>query len=223
MAKKKKVTEWVLNPATNRYKLNQSNNVGSVSEKIRKCAPKTEDEWRNYYFRCVRRKKKLVDLGKQLYEKVQNNLIPEINAITEDDCVNYIINLVITKTYEGYVREKETIYGVLQKEFDETIQEAPDDWDRRYNVDYYIKIGECYIGLQVKPYASTPTLPQINKERLIQQTTHDEFENIYGGKVFFVFSYKIDKRTRKKIIYGKEDLIKKVKNEINRLKTLQSL
>ena len=36
--------------------LNFKRNVGAVSEAIRKCAPKTADEWREYYFAQVRSK-----------------------------------------------------------------------------------------------------------------------------------------------------------------------
>ncbi len=48
--------EWILNSATNRFQLNFKRNVGAVSEPIRKCAPKTVDGWREYYFAQVRSK-----------------------------------------------------------------------------------------------------------------------------------------------------------------------
>jgi hypothetical protein len=46
--------EWILNSAMNRFQLNFKRNVGPTSESIRKCAPKTKDEWRKYYFTHVR-------------------------------------------------------------------------------------------------------------------------------------------------------------------------
>ncbi|MDI7252773.1 MAG: MjaI family restriction endonuclease, partial [Actinomycetota bacterium] len=33
------------------------------------------------------------------------------------------------------------------------------EWDRRYNVDFFIRVGEKFIGIQVKP-AGYPYLPQ---------------------------------------------------------------
>ena len=41
--------EWILNSAMNRFQLNFKRNVGPTSEGIRQCAPRTIDEWRDYY------------------------------------------------------------------------------------------------------------------------------------------------------------------------------
>ena len=38
--------EWILNSAMNRFQLNFKRNVGPTSESIRKCTPKTVEEWR---------------------------------------------------------------------------------------------------------------------------------------------------------------------------------
>ncbi|HQI39392.1 MAG TPA: MjaI family restriction endonuclease [Spirochaetota bacterium] len=43
--------EWILNSVMNRFQLNFKRNVVPTSESIRKCAPKTIDEWREYYFK----------------------------------------------------------------------------------------------------------------------------------------------------------------------------
>ena len=45
--------EWILNSAMNRFQLNFKRNVGPTSESIRQCAPKTVEEWREYYFKNV--------------------------------------------------------------------------------------------------------------------------------------------------------------------------
>lgn len=39
--------EWILNSATNRFQLNFKRNVGATSEEIRKCSPKSLEEWKN--------------------------------------------------------------------------------------------------------------------------------------------------------------------------------
>ena len=43
--------EWILNIATNRWGLNKKESVGPVSDWIRECAPKTLEEWREFYLK----------------------------------------------------------------------------------------------------------------------------------------------------------------------------
>ena len=107
--------EWVLNSATNRFQLNFKRNVGATSEEIRNCAPRSLEEWMEYYFDNVRTQEQIIELGKKLYVKITEVLVAEIDEITEDDCINYIKELVIDRTYDGYVREIKTIYGQLQE------------------------------------------------------------------------------------------------------------
>ena len=64
--------EWVLNSATNRFQLNFKRNVGATSEAIRKCSPKSLEEWQKYYFENVRTQEQIVELGKKLYVKIKN-------------------------------------------------------------------------------------------------------------------------------------------------------
>lgn len=206
--------EWILNSATNRFQLNFKRNVGATSEAIRKCAPKSLDEWQKYYFTNVRSEEQIVDLGKKLYVKITEVLIAEIGEITEEDCINYIKELVIDRTYDGYIREIKTIYGQLQEMLQEKIFPAPDEWDRLFNVDFYISISGKYIGLQIKPVSQAPSIPEIYKEKEIQHKTHEAFFLKYGGKVFYLYSCKAGD---KKIIVNTE-VIDEIKEEIRRLK-----
>ena len=162
--------EWILNSATNRFKLNFKKNVGSTSESIRKCSPKTMKEWEEYYYKNVRSKEYIEELGKKLYIKISEVLQAEIEEITEQDCIDYIKQLVIDRTFDGYQTEIKTIYGQLQKEmpFDYKIEPACDEWDRLYNVDFYIKVNQSYIGLQIKPANENIQLFEIFKEKSIQ-------------------------------------------------------
>ena len=49
-----------------------------------------------------------------------------------------MMQLVIDRTYDGYVTEIQTIYGQLQGVFEsKKIEPAPDEWDRLFNVDFY--------------------------------------------------------------------------------------
>ena len=74
-----------------------------------------------------------------------------MNEVTEADCINYMYNLVINRTFDGYMTEIQTIYGQLQQLVGVEIKPAPDEWDRGYNVDFFIEVNGKYIGLQIKP------------------------------------------------------------------------
>ena len=205
--------EWILNSAMNRFQLNFKRNVGPTSESIRKCSPKTLDEWRKFYFTNVKSKEHIEELGRKLYVKITEVIQSEVVEITEQDCIDYMLQLVIDRTYDGYTTEIQTIYGQLQKTLNVQIQSAPDEWDRLFNVDFFIQIGEKYIGLQIKPINNGIQLPEIFKEYQIQAETHEKFSEVFGGKVFYLFSMKVGE---KKEIANKEVIIE-IQKEIERL------
>ncbi len=207
--------EWILNSAMNRFQLNFNRNVGATSENIRKCEPKSLDDWRNYYFNNVKSKEHIIELGKKLYVKITEVIASEVEEITEEDCVNYMLNLVINRTYDGYVTEIKTIYGQLEKELNQKIEPASDKWDRLYNVDFFIKIKDKFIGIQIKPVNQGIQLAQIHKEKNLQEQTHKKFKEEFGGTVFYVYS---SKENGKKVIVNK-DIIQQIKVEIERLET----
>ncbi len=206
--------EWILNSATNRFQLNFKRNVGATSEAIRKCAPKSLAEWQEYYFANVKSQEHIIELGKKLYIKITEVLVAEIDEITEEDCINYIKELVIDRTYDGYVREIKTIYEQLQDILKVKITPAPDEWDRLFNVDFYIQVNDKYIGLQIKPVSQVSSIPEIYKEKGIQHKSHIEFTQKYGGQVFYLYSCKSGD---KKIIVNTE-VIDEIKQEIEKLK-----
>ena len=179
--------EWILNSAMNRFQLNFKRNVGAVSAEIRKCGPKTIDEWQEYYFKNVRNKEHIEELGRKLYIKITEVITAEVEEITEEDCIDYMFKMVIDRTFDGYVTEIKTIYGQLEKSLNLKIQPASDEWDRLYNVDFFIKINDKYVGLQIKPIGDVSHIPQIFKEHRIQEETHKKFTEQYGGKVFYIF------------------------------------
>jgi hypothetical protein len=206
--------EWILNSAMSRFQLNFKRNVGATSESIRKCSPRTLDEWREYYFINVKSKTHIEDLGKKLYVKITEVIQSEVAEISEQDCIDYMIQLVIDRTFDGYMTEIQTVYGQLQNILDVKIESAPDEWDRLFNVDFYLKVGERYIGLQIKPVNSGIQLSEIHKEYAIQASTHKKFTEKFGGKVFYIFSKKVN---GKKEIANKE-VIEEIRQEIERLK-----
>lgn len=202
--------EWILNSAMNRFQLNFKRNVGPTSESIRKCEPKSVDEWRAYYFSNVRTRDHIIDLGKKLYVKITEVIAAEVEDISEEDCIDYMLKLVIDRTFDGYLTEIKTIYGQLEQELGCRIEPAPDKWDRLYNVDFFIRVNEKFIGIQIKPVNQGIQLSQIFKERKLQLNTHKKFEADFGGKVFYVFSSKIN---GKKVIMNPE-VIDEIRNEI---------
>lgn len=205
--------EWILNSAVNRFQLNFKRNVGATSENIRKCEPKTLEEWREYYFNNVKPKEHLVELGKKLYVKITEVITTEISEITEQDCIDYIIQLVIDRTFDGYQTEINTIYSELQKHIELKIEVAPDKWDRIYNVDFYIQVNSKFIGLQIKPVNEGIQLVQIYKEKEIQRKSHIKFKEKFGGNVFYIYSQKLG--GKKQIL--NVDIIEKIKDEIKLL------
>lgn len=216
--------ETLLNYAMNRWGLNKAASVGATSELIRACAPKDYNSWVEYYFQNAFQKKKdgqkithqyIEQLGKELYLKLTERVQNELSNITEEECIDYVYNLVINRTYEGYRTEIDTIYGHLERELGCKIESAPDEWDRNYSVDFFIRIGECYIGLQIKPVT---TMEAINGYQWIRQNTrnHERFTAKYKGKVFFVYSQKVSGRKQ----IANPEVIDEIKSEINRLERL---
>ncbi len=207
--------EWILNSAMNRFQLNFKRNVGAVSEEIRKCAPRRLDEWKKYYFDNVRPKHHIEELGRKLYIKITEVIVAEVEEITEEDCIEYMYNMVINRTFDGYMTEITTIYGQLREILKVNIGPAPDEWDRLYNVDFFIKINDKYIGLQIKPAGGVSHIPEIFKERSLQAVTHKKFTEKYGGGVFYIISIK--EGNKKKI--QNTEVISEIAEEIKRLQS----
>jgi hypothetical protein len=217
--------EALLNYGLNRWALNKASSVGPTSELIRKCGPKTFDEWETYYFENATQKKRggmnitreyIADLGRRLYIKLSEVVQNELESIEEQECIDYAYNLVLNRTYEGYRSEIDTIYGQLEERLDVKIHPAPDVWDRTYNVDFYIEVGDKFIGLQIKPISSGIALDQYQWDKM-HEVNHKKFEEKFGGKVFFIYSVKSS--GKKKVIYNTE-VIDEIKKEIDRLKGL---
>jgi len=206
----------------NRWGLNKAHSVGKTSELIRACAPSEFKEWESFYFTEAKQKKNngiaitreyITGLGKTLYIKLSEVVQNELESITEEECIDYAYNLVLNRTYEGYRTEIETIYGQLESAVGEKIEAAPDKWDRTYNVDFFIKVADKFIGIQIKPIESGQALNQYQWIEM-HKKNHERFEKDFGGKAFFVYSIKSS--GKKKKIYNAE-VIEEIIAEIKRL------
>lgn len=214
--------ETLLNYAMNRWGLNKAHSVGPTSELIRTCAPKSFGDWEEFYFSHAVQKKNnglritreyINGLGQTLYIKLSEVVQSELNSIQEEECIDYAYNLVLNRTYEGYRSEIDTIYGQLESILNIEIQPAPDEWDRKYNIDFYIEINKKYIGLQIKPVSSGRSLNQYQWIEM-HRKNHEKFFQKFGGKVFFVLSVK--STGKQKHIHNVE-VIEELKTEIAQL------
>lgn len=220
MAKK----EWVLNIAFNRWQFNRPRYVGKLSEIIRGRGPKTLEEWEAYYLSQTslpgikqmfgnNMEEHLTEIGRRLYVKISEQLKAEIETITEEDSIQYVREVVINRTYEGYETEKETVYKQIEHMLGVKLEPAPDEWDRTYNVDFYIPVEDKAIGIQIKPTTYTQT-PELHNWREWMQASHQRFTEKHGGQVFIVFSVK--KGKVKEI--ANPEVIEEIRQEIARLR-----
>ncbi len=227
---KKSAKEWVLNIAFNRWQFNRPRYVGRLAEAIRECSPKSFQEWEAYYFTQVPQKhvprgwmmlgndmnEHLREIGRRLYAKISEQLKAEVEFVTEEDCIAYVREVVLNRTYEGYRTEKQTIYEQLEQFLGVKLHPAPDDWDRRYNVDFFVSVGDRAIGIQVKPITYSHA-PEAHKWRERMWKSHERFERENGGKVFVVFS--ITEKGGKKRIWNAE-VVEEIRQEMDRLRAL---
>ena len=212
--------ETLLNYGMNRWGLNKAHSVGPTSQLVRTCTPKSFEEWEKYYFDNAVQKKRdgirvtreyITELGRRLYVKLSEVVQNELESIQEEECIDYAYNLVLNRTYEGYLREINTVYGQLESILGVRIQPAPDEWDRTFNVDFFIQVkGKC-IGLQIKSVSGL-ALDHYQWESMHKQN-HARFEKENGGCVFFVYSHKSGKKAK----IDNPDVIEEIRNEIIRL------
>lgn len=193
--------ERVLNYACQTYQLSRPNKVGAVMALIRECQPNTFEEWEQWYFLNAHTSGKkptkitnesLRELGERLYAKITEIVIPEwesaFRELTEQDCIDYIYNLTINRTYDGYLREKSVINDGLAKLFPDVVFEESDpELDHAGDIDYVAKIGNASIGIQIKPITASANFGSYSlTERM--KASFESFKEQYGGNVFVVFS-----------------------------------
>ncbi len=215
--------EKVLNYACQTYQLSRPNKVGAVMELIRECQPKTIDEWKKWYFEKAYTENKeqvkitkevLKELGERLHEKITEVVIPEwqsaFKELSLQDCIDYIYNLTVNRTYDGFLREKSVVNDGLVKHFPEVdFVESETDLDHAGDIDYLGFLGEYAFGIQIKPITAKANFGNYSISERMKKNFID-FEKKYKGKVFIIFSLDGE--------IGNKEVIKEIQNEINRLK-----
>ncbi|MFZ0035621.1 MAG: MjaI family restriction endonuclease [Sedimentisphaerales bacterium] len=215
----------MLNYACQTYQLSRPNKVGTVMALIRECQPKTIEEWEKWYFEKAHTdgknpvkitKKVLEELGERLYVKITEIVIPEwqeaFRQLTLQDCIDYIYNLTIKRTYDGFYREKSVVTEILEKKLsDVKFVESEPELDHAGDIDYLGYVGKKAFGIQIKPVTAKANFGNYSpSERM--KASFREFERKYGGKVFVIFSID-DEITNKEVL-------KEIEAEIDRLKKL---
>jgi len=215
--------EKVLNYACQTYQLSRPNKVGAVMALIRECQPQTITDWERWYFEnaytAAKMKTKITneslqELGERLYEKITEVVIPEWQAafaqLTLQDCIDYIFNLTINRTFDGFLREKSVVNDGLAKVFHDVVFEESDpELDHAGDIDYIAKIGNKAFGIQIKPVTAKSNFGNYSATERMKASFAD-FEEKFGGKVFVVFS--LDGEIANK------EVIKEIQTEIEKLR-----
>lgn len=217
--------EHVLNYACQLYQLARPNKVGAVMALIRDCQPSSLEQWKDWYFENAYTATKnsskvtqetLIELGERLYNKIQEFVIPEweeaFRQLTLQDCIDYVYNVTINRTYDGYIREKSVVNDNLAKRFKDVVfEESNPELDHAGDIDYVAKVGNYQFGIQIKPVTANANFGGYSlSERM--KASFDDFTEQYGGKVFIVYSQK-EEIVNKKVI-------DEIAVEIERLKAL---
>lgn len=214
--------EHVLNYACQLYQLSRPAKVGAVMALIRECQPNSFEEWETWYFENAYTSTKipqklskdsLTELGERLYSKITNFVIPEwedaFRELTLQDCIDYVYNLTINRTYDGYIREKSVVNDGLAKVFPSVeFEESDPELDHAGDIDYVAKVGRKAFGIQIKPVTANANFGGYSlSERM--KASFEDFTEKYGGKVFIVYSLKGE--------IANKEVIDHIREEIRRL------
>jgi hypothetical protein len=166
------------------------------------------------------KKEKVLNYATQTYQLSRPNkvgtvmaLIPEWQSafaqLTLQDCIDYIFNLTINRTFDGFLREKSVVNDGLAKIFPNVMFEESDpELDHTGDIDYIAKVGGKAFGIQIKPVTARANFGNYSPTERMKASFAD-FEDKFGGKVFVVFS--LDGEISNK------EIVKEIQSEIERL------
>lgn len=158
-------------------------------------------------------KESLDELGERLYVKIKEIVIPEwteaFNQLTLQDCIDYIHNLTINRTYDGFIREKSVVEGNLAKRFPNVkFEESDPELDHAGDIDYLGWVGKKAFGIQIKPITAQANFGSYSlTERMT--ASFNAFTDKFGGKAFVIFSL-ADEIKNEEVIANIADEIKKL-------------
>jgi hypothetical protein len=91
---------------------------------------------------------------------------------------------------------------------------AGDEWDRLYGVDFFKKIGDSYVGIQIKP-RTFDSSTVYGRYKGTVRNQHRQFSKRFGGRVFIVYNDSEGKTIN-------TEICKEIEIEINRLMKIAS-
>lgn len=214
--------EKVLNYTSQTYQLTRPAKVGAVMSLIRECQPATIEEWKDWFFEHVSTAAKqptrvtedsLRELGERLYEKIVEVVIPEwtmaFQQVTKQDCIDYVYNLTINRTYDGYLREKSVVFDELADRFPFVrFEESDAELDHAGDIDFLGHVGERAFGLQIKPVTAKANFGNYSPSDRMR-ASFSEFTQHFGGKVFIIYSLGGE--------VANEDVVELIEAEVGRL------
>ena len=216
--------EKVLNYSCQTYQLSRPNKVGAVMSLIRECQPQTIEDWEKWYFENAYTdgkeqtkitKESIDELGERLFVKIKTIVIPEwseaFNQLTLQDCIDYIFNLTINRTFDGFLREKSVVEDNLAKRFPKIRFEQSDpELDHAGDIDYLGWVGDKAFGIQIKPVTAKANFGNYSVSERMKASFND-FNERFGGKVFIVFSLDGE--------IGNTEVLEQIKKEIAHLES----
>jgi hypothetical protein len=185
--------------------------------------PKSIKEWTEvFYNNSVQKKKdgtgkrvdeKYLDLvGDELFRLLNEKIFPLImqakEELTIEDCRDFIKDVVIRRSYEGFIAEKDVVSQV-EIEFDGDIVFEKDAEMESINIDAFgksLKYNKI-IGLSIKPI-SFKKQDGFSKDESLKKSW-EKWERDNNSKIFIVY-YTEKKEGQKKIIKDKEELITQI-------------
>lgn len=140
------MNEKFMNQYFNMGKYNHPVNIGYVMNSIRQCKPLTITEWEIFYFENVRTFEHIESLVRSMH-----NDIPKNYRVSYEECLDYFLDVLIRRTFEGYNKENQAL-KILRSEISDLVNESPKEWDGEYFIDFYVygRDGKL-IGIQLKP------------------------------------------------------------------------
>jgi hypothetical protein len=213
--------EHVLNFTATRFQLTRPKAVGPTMELIHRCKPKSMSEWVQFYWKNaftatkkpVKITKEILDeLGERLYIKITEVVIPEwtkaFDEITLDDCKEYILDVTLNRTYDGFHRES-AVYRELAVAFDGVVkfEKTDGETDSSLDVDYIGVVIKNYktLGIQVKPISVRGAQRGYSLTDRVRNNFR-RFEEDNNAKVFII----LVKREGKKSVIVNKDVIQEI-------------
>lgn len=135
-----------------------------------------------------------------------------LKGITIQNYIDYIFNLTINRTFDGFIREKSVVNDGLAKHFPEVkFVESDNDLDHAGDIDYLGFVGKNAFGIQIKPVTAKANFGNYSVSERMRVNFFD-FEKKYHGKVFIIYSLDGE--------IANVEVINEIEKEIGKLKKI---